>query len=444
MPLEPASLDANLVTVAKGGVPLAGTLSLASLDPTPEQPLTQHVLLWTPDDPAAYQGELTVRLWPGLADLAGRVLSVPLGERRFVVSGQGDVLWAAPPDAPPRSASQVGNDRFLHGRPWLARLELYDFRARFFDPATATFLTPDLLGPIDSPNLYQAFGLDPLNTTDPFGECLFGLGGTCAQWAEKIEGEFERGKEAVRANVGGGVLGVVADATVSTVLDVVETFVVDPLRVGEATGEAIGTGAGAGETALALVQDAGRAIAFGGGGSAAALRYARALRQPTMFDDLGDAVTRGLDDAAREMAGGSRGGASGAGAVRNVQPGAPKRGVGANRAAGNASRDFIAEREAPALIEQNLRTTGGLRRLDVLKKGSELIGIESKAGRTGLTARVRQELARDVKLLPLGKLDQVRWEFWKSARTGQGGPSAALRQKLEKFGIEIVEHDNPF
>ena len=124
--------------------------------------------------------------------------------------------------------------------------------------------------------------------------------------------------------------------------------------------------------------------------------------------------------------------------------GAPSRGVGANRAAGNAARDLIAEREAPALIEQNLRTAGGLRRLDVLKEADELIGIESKVGRTGLTARVRQELARDVKLMRSGQLDKVRWEFWKSARTGQGGPSAPLRQMLEKFGVEIVEHDRPF
>lgn len=119
-------------------------------------------------------------------------------------------------------------------------------------------------------------------------------------------------------------------------------------------------------------------------------------------------------------------------------------GVAANRAAGNAARDFIAAREAPSLIEQNLRTTGGLRRLDVLKEGDELVGIESKVGRTSLTPRVRQELARDVKLLRSGELDQVRWEFWKSARTGEGGPSSALRQRLDKFGIEIVEHDKAY
>ena len=32
------------------------------------------------------------------------------------------------------------------------------------------------MGPVDSPNLYQAFGLDPMNVTDPFGESDLGLG----------------------------------------------------------------------------------------------------------------------------------------------------------------------------------------------------------------------------------------------------------------------------
>ena len=33
------------------------------------------------------------------------------------------------------------------------------------------FLEPDPLGPVDSPNLYQAFGFDGLNVVDPWGMC---------------------------------------------------------------------------------------------------------------------------------------------------------------------------------------------------------------------------------------------------------------------------------
>ena len=59
--------------------------------------------------------------------------------------------------------------------------------------------------------------------------------------------------------------------------------------------------------------------------------------------------------------------------------------------------------------------TGGLRRVDVLDGTT---AIESKVGRTGLTTRVRQELARDVKMLRSGQVDRVQWEFSPSAIRG--------------------------
>lgn len=114
-------------------------------------------------------------------------------------------------------------------------------------------------------------------------------------------------------------------------------------------------------------------------------------------------------------------------------------GVQANRAAGNAVRDLIAAREAPALTEQVFNTVGGVRRVDVLKLGDELIGIESKVGRTALDSRVRQELARDWWLRRQGQVDQIMWEFTPSGTTGVGGPTAPLLQKLQKldFGVRI-------
>lgn len=42
-------------------------------------------------------------------------------------------------------------------------------RALAYDPGKASWLCVDPLGPVDSPNLYQAFGLDPHNNTDPMG-----------------------------------------------------------------------------------------------------------------------------------------------------------------------------------------------------------------------------------------------------------------------------------
>jgi hypothetical protein len=52
-----------------------------------------------------------------------------------------------------------------------------------------------------------------------------------------------------------------------------------------------------------------------------------------------------------------------------------------NKEAGDAVRDKIAAREAPAKIEQSYDTVGGIRRVDVVKEGEEAIGIESKVGR---------------------------------------------------------------
>jgi len=100
-------------------------------------------------------------------------------------------------------------------------------------------------------------------------------------------------------------------------------------------------------------------------------------------------------------------------------------------------RDVIAAREAPALTEQTFTTVGGVRRVDVLKIGDRLVSIESKVGRTSLSAEVRQELARDWWLRRQGQVQHVVWEFSPSDVTGLGGPTAPLRQMLDKLGFEV-------
>jgi hypothetical protein len=104
--------------------------------------------------------------------------------------------------------------------------------------------------------------------------------------------------------------------------------------------------------------------------------------------------------------------------------------------AGDAARDAIAAARPGSLIEQNFRVTGGLRRVDVLHGTT---AIESKVGRTSLTLEVRQELARDIKMLRAGHVDAVEWHFSPSPTTGKMGPPRPLREKLNKFGIKIVE-----
>ncbi|WP_237028826.1 hypothetical protein [Pectobacterium carotovorum] len=65
-------------------------------------------------------------------------------------------------------------------------------------------------------------------------------------------------------------------------------------------------------------------------------------------------------------------------------------------------------------------------------------GIESKVGRTGLTSRVRQEAARDIKILRSGRLDRIEWVFTRSPTTGKIVPTKALGNVLNKNGIPIV------
>jgi hypothetical protein len=111
--------------------------------------------------------------------------------------------------------------------------------------------------------------------------------------------------------------------------------------------------------------------------------------------------------------------------------------IKANKSAGDAVRDRIAIREAPAKIEQELETVGGIRRLDVLKSGTERIAIESKVGLTDLSSHVRQELSRDWWLLRQEQVDRVIWEFSRSEVTGLQGPTSRLLSKLQKLGIEV-------
>lgn len=115
---------------------------------------------------------------------------------------------------------------------------------------------------------------------------------------------------------------------------------------------------------------------------------------------------------------------------------APKVGIQANKAAGDAIRDVIAARETPSMIEQTFTTVGGVRRVDVLKLGDGTLAIESKVGRTSLGSRERQELARDWWLQRQGQVGGVRWEFSPSGVNGGVGPSPALQRMLDKLGFE--------
>jgi RHS repeat-associated protein len=161
-------VETSSVTVSRSGNEVAGSLTL--VDASTNAAWDGRVLLWTPDDPGAYlAADYDAVLDLALLDVAGDPIRGPPGVLEFFHHGQGDIVWSKPSEVPLLGGSQVGNDRFLHGRPHIASLGLYDHRARFYEPGTQLFLEPDPLGPVDSPNLYQAFGFDGMNVVDPWG-----------------------------------------------------------------------------------------------------------------------------------------------------------------------------------------------------------------------------------------------------------------------------------
>ncbi len=334
-PVDQGSLANSSLTVWRAGQEVTGSLSLYG-GGGDLQGYEGRLLLWRPEDAGAYlAAEYTVEPNLALADPAGHPIHGPPSAFTYLHTGQGDVVWSAPTDSPVLTASAVGNDRFLHARPWIDRIALYDYRARFYDPATSTFLELDPLGPVDSPNLYQAFGFDGLNVTDPYGLKLrwydwfgivadavtstnrdvgkVGLGIVTLGVSMRMEAAYERGE----VHSFGDSVRVAADA----VTNAVTLGMRDQYERGANTAEAawevsglagvergsrkIGEGIGLGDTELAL-QGVGE-FAGGTGQFAGWVAGATALGKRTVsaasMDELTTAAQRGMQEFGRGIGG---------------------------------------------------------------------------------------------------------------------------------------------
>jgi RHS repeat-associated protein len=67
--------------------------------------------------------------------------------------------------------SQIGNRYLWQGREYSWKTGLYYFRARWYDPVTGRWLSPDPIGISGGLNQYVFCGNDPVNNKDPFGLC---------------------------------------------------------------------------------------------------------------------------------------------------------------------------------------------------------------------------------------------------------------------------------
>ena len=74
------------------------------------------------------------------------------------------------------SKSSIGNNILFQGREYDEETNLYYYRARYYDPIMGRFLQTDPMGYKDSMNLYQAFGMNPVNFMDPLGERIYFTG----------------------------------------------------------------------------------------------------------------------------------------------------------------------------------------------------------------------------------------------------------------------------
>lgn len=65
--------------------------------------------------------------------------------------------------------------------------------------------------------------------------------------------------------------------------------------------------------------------------------------------------------------------------------------------------------------------------------------IEVKTGRVYKSKFVMEQLEKDYQLLMEGKIKEVTWEFYYSAKTGKGGPAETLRQYIKDLSSILQE-----
>ena len=179
--------------------------SLASLAPALTPPLSflaaKAARIAAVEGPAAKER----RLWPALVAAAALLLTAPQAFASRTVGSRPELL-ASPVLQPAATAHDLAHAYLLPGfelhaaadpRPrvlglfpdlepppasfaaeklasGVARWEPRPNLQRIQEFVAETWWVREHLGPVDSPNLYAAFGLDPHNNTDPYGLCVWG------------------------------------------------------------------------------------------------------------------------------------------------------------------------------------------------------------------------------------------------------------------------------
>jgi RHS repeat-associated protein len=128
--------------------------------------IDERTFKFTPDEMLTANQEYTLWVYSTLKDLSGK--SINQFFHSFMLLPD-DFLVYEKPDPNKHVYSRIGNNYLFHGREYEPEVGLYYYRHRYYMPRIGRFLQTDPMQYQDSMNLYQAFGMNPVNFTDPFG-----------------------------------------------------------------------------------------------------------------------------------------------------------------------------------------------------------------------------------------------------------------------------------
>jgi RHS repeat-associated protein len=144
------------IKIKKGDGSISGSITF----------IDERTIKFTPDEMLAANQEYMFWVKSTIKDLSGK--SINEFFHSFMVLPD-DILVYSKPDPNKHVYSRIGNNYLYHGREYEPEVGLYYYRNRYYIPRIGRFLQPDPMGYEDSMNLYQAFNMNPINFTDPFG-----------------------------------------------------------------------------------------------------------------------------------------------------------------------------------------------------------------------------------------------------------------------------------
>jgi len=152
--VKPASLSDH-IELTYQGTAVSGSIGI----------IGDNQVKFTPDEPLSDTKQYSVKV-TDVEDYAGKVIE--LFSLDFELNVESKMLFSYS-ILTESSHSIFGNNSLMHGRDYEPEVGLYYYRARYYHPELGRFLQPDPMGYEDSMNLYQGFGMNPANFTDPMG-----------------------------------------------------------------------------------------------------------------------------------------------------------------------------------------------------------------------------------------------------------------------------------